>query len=157
MGRMINIQMDSDDMINALNERVGDWTDDSEVAELFDQYYTNAVENGCFDGSNFDVKFIVDNDYVNNTSIIWREDYEADREKHLRDNIKSYIEENECTYDNSDEDEHADWVADLKAHVEDLKEEAPEWDDIDYGEPETELIQASYIEAKTDRCLLVSW
>ena len=76
MGRMISIQMDSDDMINALNERVGYWTDDSDVLELFDQYYTNAVEGGCFDGCEFDVMSIVDNDYVNNTSIIYREEYE---------------------------------------------------------------------------------
>ena len=154
MGRMINIQMDSDDMVEALVERVGYWTDDSDVVELFDQYYENAVEGGCFDGGEFNVMSIVDNDYVNNTSITYREDYEEKREEFLRDNIKSYIEENEQCYD---EDEHDDWVADLKAHIEDLKNEAPEWDDIEYGEPETDLIEGSYIEAKTDRCLLVSW
>lgn len=154
MGRMIGIQMDSDDMVEALVERVRYWTDDSDVVELFEQYYENAVDNGCFDGSEFDVMSIVDNDYVNNTSITYRGDYESDREEFLRDNIKSYIEENKDTYD---EDEHAEWVADLKSYIEDLKDEAPEWDDIECGEPETDLIKGSYIEAKTDRCLLVSW
>ena len=154
MGRMIDIQMNSDDMIEALVNRVGYWTNDSDVIELFAEYYEHAVENGYFDGSEFNVMSIVDNDYVSNTSVIYREEYESDREEFLRDNIKSYIEENEDTYEDN---EHAEWVADLKAHIEDLKEEAPEWDDIEYGEPETDLIEGSYVEAKTDRCLLVSW
>ena len=154
MGRMIDIKMDSDDMIEALCERVRYWTDDSDVIELFEQYYEYRVEGGCFDGSEFDVMSIVDNDYVNNTSVITREEYEEKREEFLRDSIQEYIKDNKDTYD---EDEHADWVADLKSHIEDLKDEAPEWDDIEYGEPETDLIEGSYIEAKTDRCLLVSW
>lgn len=153
MGRMISIQMDSDDMIEALVDRVGYWTNNSDVLELFEQYYEHAVEGGCFDGSEFDVMSIVDNDYVNNTSITYRGEYEEKREEFLRDSIKSYIEENKDTYE---DDEHAEWVADLKAYIEDLKSEAPEWDDIEYGEPETDLIDGSYIEAKTDRCLLVS-
>ena len=152
MGRMINIQMDSDDMINVLVDRVWYWTDNSDIIDLFAEYYEHAVENGYFDGCEFSVMSIVDNDYVNNTSVIDREDYESDREEFLRDNIKSYIEENENTYD-----EHAEWVADLKAHIEDLKEEAPEWDDIEYGENNIEFLEGSYVEAKTDRCLLVSW
>ena len=154
MGRTISIQMDSDDMIQALCDRVKYWTDDSDILELFEQYYEHAVEGGYFDGCEFNVMSIVDNDYVNNTSIMTREEYEEKREEFLRDSIQEYIKENKGTYE---EDEHADWVADLKAHIEDIKEEAPEWDDIEYGEPETDLIEGSYIEAKTDRCLLVSW
>jgi hypothetical protein len=158
MGRMISIQMDSDDMIEALIERVGSWTNDSDVIELFEQYYENAVENGCFDGCEFNVMSIVDNDYVNNTSVITRSEYEEKREEFLKDSIRKYIEENKQCYS---ENEHEEWVADLKAHIEDLKEdlkeEAPEWDDIECGEPETDLIEGSYVEAKTDSCLLVSW
>lgn len=152
MDRMIDIQMDSDDMIEALIERLHTWTNDEDTRELFEQYYEHMVEGGCFDGSEFNVMSIVDNDYVNNTSIMTREEYEEKREEFLRDSIQEYIKENKDTYD-----EHADWVADLKAHIEDLKEEAPEWEDIEYGEPETDLIEGSYVEAKTDRCLLVSW
>ena len=154
MGRMISIQMDSDDMIEALCNRVGCWTDDSDVIELFTQYYENAVNNGCFDGCEFNVMSIVDNDYVNNTSITYREEYESDREKFLKDSIRKYIEENKQCYD---ENEHAEWVADLTSYIEDLKEEAPEWEDIEYGEPETDLIEGSCIEEKTDNCLLVAW
>ena len=154
MGRTISIQMDSDDMIQALCDRVKYWTDDSDILELFEQYYEHAVDNGYFDGCEFNVMSIVDNDYVNNTSITYREEYEEKREEFLRDSIQEYIKENKGTYE---EDEHADWVADLKAHIEDIKEEAPEWDDIEYGEPETDLIEGSYIEEKTDRCLLISW
>jgi hypothetical protein len=154
MSRTISIQMDSDDMIQALVDRVGFWTDDSDVIELFEQYYERMVEGGCFDGCEFDVMSIVDNDYVNNTSILYREDYEGKREEFLRDSIQEYIKENKDTYE---DDEHAEWVTDLKTHIEDLKEETPEWDDIEFGEPETDLIEGSFIEAKTDRCLLVVW
>ena len=154
MGRMIDIKMDSGDMIEALVERVGYWTNDSDVTELFEQYYEHMVEGGCFGGSEFNAMSIVDNDYVNNTSVIYREEYESDREKYLKDSIRRYIEDNKQCYE---DDEHAEWVADLKAYIDDRKEEAPEWDDIEYGEPETDLIEGSYIEAKTDRCLLVSW
>ena len=154
MGRMISIQMDSDDMIQALVDRVGYWTDDSDVTELFEQYYERMVEGGCYDGCEFDVMSIVDNDYVNNTSITYREEYEEKREEFLKDSIQEYIKENKDTYD---EDERAEWVADLTSHIEDLKEEAPEWEDIECGEPETDLIEGSFIEAKTDRCLLVVW
>ena len=74
MGRMIDIQMDSDDMIDALCDRVRYWTDDSDVIELFEQYYEHMVENGCFDGCEFDVMSIVDNDYVNYKGIVRKDD-----------------------------------------------------------------------------------
>ena len=153
MSRMISI-MDSDDMIQALVDRVGSWTDDSDVLELFEQYYEHMVEGGCFDGCEFNVMSIVDNDYVNNTSIITEEEYESDREKFLKDSIRKYIEENEQCYD---KDERTDWVADLKAHIDLMKEEAPEWDDVECGENNIDFLDGSYIEAKTDSCLLVSW
>ena len=150
----ITVTIDEEDFLGMLVERVKYWTNDEDTIELFEQYYDHMVYGGCFEGISRSIAEIVDNDYVNNTSITYREEYEGKREEFLRDSIQEYIKENKDTYE---DDEHAEWVADLTSHIEDLKEEAPEWDDIECGEPETELIEGSYIEAKTDRCLLVAW
>ena len=154
MGRMIDIKMDSDDMIEALIKRVGYWTDDSDVVELFEQYYENAVEGGCFDDSEFNVMSIVDNDYVNNTTIITRGEFDEAREKY----IEEYLDLDGFTEDNLEEGET---LEDLKKQREEARqqyeEDTPEWDDIEYGENNIEFLEGSYIEAKTDRCLLVSW
>ena len=152
MSRMISIQMDSDDMIEALVDRVGAWTDDREVIELFEQYYEYMVDSGCFDGCEFNVMSIVDNDYVNNTSIITREEFDKAREKYLREDIKSYIKDNRDFYD---EDEHAEWVADLKSHIEDLKGEAPTWEDVQDSRDIPDFLDVDYIGAMTDNLMLV--
>lgn len=150
----ITVTIDEAEFLEMLVERVKYWTDDADTIELFEQYYDNMVYGGCFEGSSRSIAEIVDNDYVNNTSITYREEYESDREKFLKDSIRKYIEENKQCYD---ENEHADWVSDLKAHIEDLKEEAPEWDNIECGENNMDFLEGSYIEAKTDVCLLVTW
>ena len=59
---MITVRMNEDDAIDLLVERVKYWTDDEEIIDLFEEYYTNMVEGGCFDGADFDVMSIVDND-----------------------------------------------------------------------------------------------
>lgn len=91
MSRMVSIQMDSDDMIEALVERLHTWTDDEDVREVFEQYYENAVFNGCFDGCEFNVMSIVDNDYVNNMSITSIDEYNEAREEYLKDNTDKEI------------------------------------------------------------------
>lgn len=91
MSRMVSIQMDSDDMIQALVDRVGYWTDDSDVREVFEQYYEHMVEDGCFDGCEFNVMSIVDNDYVNNLSITSIDEYNEAREEYLKDNTDEEI------------------------------------------------------------------
>lgn len=91
MGRMVSIQMDSDDMIEALVERLHTWTNDEDVREVFEQYYENLVESGCFDGCEFNVMSIVDNDYVNNLSITSIDEYNEAREEYLKDNTDEEI------------------------------------------------------------------
>lgn len=68
------VTIDSDDAIDMLIERVEFWTDDDDIVALFTKYYERAVYGGCFDGGEFNVKSIVDNDYVNNTEYGTRED-----------------------------------------------------------------------------------
>ena len=88
---MVSIQMDSDDMIEALVERLHTWTNDEDVREVFEQYYEHMVEGGCFDGCEFNVMSIVDNDYVNNMSITSIGEYNEAREEYLKDNTDEEI------------------------------------------------------------------
>lgn len=166
MGRMIDIQMDSDDMINMLNERVGYWTDDSEVAELFDQYYTNAVENGCFDGSNFDVRSIVDNDYVNNTSIMTREEYEKAREDYIKEymDLDGFSDDDRPKAEDYSEDEQDDFIAESKDFevekaeaLQDYEDNTPTFDDLEVGDTVPDFISGYTIEAKTSSSILISY
>ena len=64
----VNVMIDSDDLLNQLMERVGVWNtwDDDWIYELYAQYYTNLINEGCLCDDEFDVKTIVDNDWVNN-------------------------------------------------------------------------------------------
>ena len=154
MGRMISIRMDSDDMIEALVERLHTWTNDEDTRELFEQYYEHMVEGGCYDGREFDIMSIVDNDYVNNLSIVTREEFEEARDKY----IEEQMEADGFTEDNLEEGET---LEDLKKQREEVleqyEEDTPTWDDIEYGENDIEFLEGSYVEAKTDRCLLVSY
>lgn len=140
------VNIDNYDAINMLVERVGYWTDDSEVIELFEQYYTHMVEGGCFDGCNFDIMSIVDNDYVNNTSIVYREDFEKARDEYIEEEVKSRLEDLEEDDERSEED--------IRDEVE---EEATTWEDLERGENTCEFLEGSYIEAITSSCALMSW
>lgn len=148
----ITVQIDEDTAIEMLVDRVKYWTDDSDTIELFEEYYTNMVEGGCFDGGEFNVMAIVDNDYVNNTSITTREEYESDREDFLRSNIKEWIEDNKDYYE-----DHAEYVEALKDAIEDFKSEAPEFEDLEIGTINCEFLSGYYIEAKTDNALLITY
>ena len=139
------VNIDNDDAIDMLVERVKYWTDDEDTIELFEQYYTHMVEGGCFDGADFDVMSIVDNDYVNNTSITTREEFEKDREEYIEERVKSDLEQLE-DYDETVEEEIR----------QDIENETTTWEDLEIGENKLEFLDGYYIEAKTDSCLLTS-
>ena len=152
---MVTVTLSEDDLLNLLVERVKYWTDDREVIELFEQYYDNMVYNGCFEGAELDIMGIVDNDYVNNTSIVTRKEYEEDRAAYLKDKIQDFIKENEDFYS---KEEKADYIKELKSSIDDFKEEAPEFDDLETGRAKNvECEDWEYIEAKTSTLLLISW
>lgn len=67
---MINVKIDSTTLVDMLMQRVENWTGDQDVYNLFEKMYENYAEGGVFDGMDFDVMTIVDNDYVNYCSII---------------------------------------------------------------------------------------
>lgn len=65
---MIHVTIDEDTALDMLVDRVRFWTDDDDVVGLFAEYYSECIDNGLFEGSEFNVMSIVDNDYVNYTS-----------------------------------------------------------------------------------------
>ena len=125
---MVTVNIDEETLIELLTDRVKYWTDDEDTLELFNQYYESQVYGGCFEGADFDIMGIVDNDYVNNLTITDRAEFEKAREE--------YIIENNIT----DED----------------LEDVPTWDDIEVGENNTKFLNGYYIEAKTENALLIS-
>lgn len=70
------VRIDEETAIEMLVERVKFWTDDSDVIDLYEKMYNNYIYSGVFEGAEFDVKVIVDNDYINYTRIITRYDEE---------------------------------------------------------------------------------
>lgn len=150
---MITVQIDEDTLQEMLMNRVEHWTDDNDTLELFEKFYENRIYGGCFDGAELDIMSIVDNDYVNNTSITTREEYNKKRNEFLRDEIQRFIEENENQYD---DDEQEDYREALKDFIADKLEEAPEFDDLETGENNLDYLDGYYIEAKTENSLLIS-
>lgn len=75
---MPSINLTTDEIIEILSNRLQNyWDADKITVELFSQYWENMAEDGCFDGGHeFTVSEIVDNDYINNCTIVRKgEDY----------------------------------------------------------------------------------
>lgn len=62
---VINIKMDKEYLLDLLYDRLVYWTNDN-TAELFCKMYDSKLEQGIFNNAVFDVKSIIDNDYINN-------------------------------------------------------------------------------------------
>lgn len=92
------VRIDNELALDMLMDRLEFWTDDIDVCRLYEQMYENYIEQGVFDGGEFDVKAIVDNDYVNWCIII------ADGDEAYED-IKKLWDEEECCRDISLDDE----------------------------------------------------
>lgn len=99
MSDYITVKIDKNDALNMLVERVRYWTQDEKEIELFEKMYDDYIWNGCFDGGDFDIMSIVDNDWVNYTSII-RPD-----EKDFKKLLKIYKEQGlgDCSCEDFDE------------------------------------------------------
>lgn len=73
---MITVKIDEQTAVEMLLERLSVWTQDETAAELYRKMYENYAESGVFDGGEFDVMAIVDNDWVNWCRIIDESDGE---------------------------------------------------------------------------------
>ena len=67
---MITVQIDETTLLDMLVDRVEYWTDERDVIELYQEYYNDLIESGCFEGSVLDIALIVDNDWVNYTRVM---------------------------------------------------------------------------------------
>ena len=144
---MITVKIDEDDLLDMLMDRVGYWTDDKDTLDLFEQYYDHMVNGGCFDGAELDIMSIVDNDYINNTTIVTREEFEKERSLYIEEQMKS------DGYDLNDEDLTKEEYDEALQQYED---DTPTWDDLETGEHNLEFLSGYYIEAKTDNSMLIS-
>ena len=74
---MATVHIDNETMLEMLMDRVKHWTDDDDTLELYSQYYERMVYGGAFDGCDFDIMQIVDNDYVNWLAVVSDDDLDG--------------------------------------------------------------------------------
>ena len=99
---MITVRINKETALEMLVDRVAYWTEDNDVIDLFSQMYENYIWGGCFDGSEFDVNKIVDNDYINNCSVLFKGDQGYG-------DINSLFDENGCGDISCEYDRNGGW------------------------------------------------
>ena len=67
---MINVKIDEATLLNLFMNRLKYWTSDDDILELYEDYLKELIDSGCFDGAELDVDVIVDNLYINDTTIM---------------------------------------------------------------------------------------
>lgn len=77
------VNIDNDMAVEMLLERLEQWTDDITTYRLYESMYENYVNGGVFDGGEFNIMNIVDNDYVNYCDVISEGDESYDDIKKL--------------------------------------------------------------------------
>ena len=83
------VNIDNGTAVDMLLERLEHWTDDVTVYRLYEAMYERYVDSGVFDGGDFDVRVIVDNDYVNWCDVICEGD-------EIYEDIKKLYDEQGC-------------------------------------------------------------
>ena len=71
---MINLQIDEEQLLDLLMQRMKDWTRNANILTLYEQYLKDLIDGGCFEGANLDISLLIDNLYVNDTQIMDKED-----------------------------------------------------------------------------------
>ena len=80
---MLNIKINEDEALDMLIERVKVWKESPEIVRLFEKMYENYIYGGVFDGGEFDVNVIVDNDCINYCSVIEKGDSDFQKIKKI--------------------------------------------------------------------------
>lgn len=80
----MKVEIDNDTALEMLMNRVRFWTGDPDVINLYELMYSDYVDEGVFEGGEFDVMQIVDNDYVNYCTTITPED------EHFSEIVEAY-------------------------------------------------------------------
>ena len=85
---MITVKIDEDVALDMLMDRLSYWTDDTTTVELFRNMYKSYLDERMFDGDNFNVIDIVDDDYFKWCSIIEKGDNLYNECKSVWDNCE---------------------------------------------------------------------
>lgn len=94
---MINVQIDKTDLLDLCMDRLGYWITDDDKLALYRDYLEELINEGCFESVSLDVKEIIDNLYINDTTIMNKEELEDnnididDSEKVLAKNEDEYL------------------------------------------------------------------
>ena len=67
---MINVQINETTLLNLFMDRLEYWTSDDDVLALYENYLEDLINCGCFENSKLDVNVIIDNLYINDTTIM---------------------------------------------------------------------------------------
>ena len=70
---MINVQINEVTLLNLFMNRLEYWTSDDDVLALYENYLKDLIDCGCFENSELDINLIIDNLYINNTTIMDKE------------------------------------------------------------------------------------
>lgn len=73
---MITVKIDKLVLLYMIMARVERWIDDPIKENLLQDYYKGLVYSGCFEGAKLDIVTLVDEDIINNTTFIHKEDFE---------------------------------------------------------------------------------
>lgn len=91
---MITVKIDELALLDIIMTRVERWIDNPIKENLLEDYYKGLVYSGCFEGAKLDITTIVDNDIINNTTFIHKEDFEDwDITSEIDDSILAFNEE----------------------------------------------------------------
>lgn len=85
----LHVEIDEDEALDMLMSRLTRWTQDPIAEELYEQMYQSYIDDGVFDGGEFDVMVIVDNDWVNYCEVV----EPGDEELHYDELLKLYEEQ----------------------------------------------------------------
>ena len=69
---MINVKINEITLLNLFMNRLEYWTSDNDVLALYEDYLKELIDCECFEGAELDVDVIVDNLYINDTTIMDR-------------------------------------------------------------------------------------
>ena len=70
---MINVQINEATLLNLFMDRLEYWTSDGDVLELYENYLEELIDCGYFENSEIDINLIIDNLYINDTTIMDKE------------------------------------------------------------------------------------